>query len=62
MIEQGRTAAETVPTFDSKVDRIRRTYGFDDVSLAPGIETVEPADVDLGQVFCGLERIDPRCA
>ena len=27
--------------------RIRPTYGFEDVSLAPGTETVEPADVDL---------------
>ena len=62
MIEQGRAAAETVPTFDSKVDRIRPTYGFDDVSLAPGIETVEPADVDLAQVFCGLELRIPVLA
>ena len=30
----------------SKVDSLRPTYGFDDVSLAPGTETVEPADVD----------------
>ena len=30
----------------SKVDSLRPTYGFDDVSLAPGLETVEPADVD----------------
>jgi len=62
VIEQGRAAAETVPTFDSKVDRIRPTYGFDDVSLAPGIETVEPADVDLAQVFCGLELRIPVLA
>jgi IMP dehydrogenase len=40
--------------FRSKVDTIRPTYGFEDVSLAPGTSTVEPADVDLGQVFCGL--------
>jgi IMP dehydrogenase len=40
--------------FHSKVDTIRPTYGFEDVSLAPGTSTVEPADVDLGQVFCGL--------
>jgi len=62
VIEQGRAAAETVPTFDSKVDRIRPTYGFEDVSLAPGIETVEPADVDLAQVFCGLELRIPVLA
>jgi IMP dehydrogenase len=40
--------------FRSKVDTIRPTYGFEDVSLAPGTSTVEPADVDLSQVFCGL--------
>jgi IMP dehydrogenase len=40
--------------FRSKVDSIRPTYGFDDVSLAPGTDTVEPADVDLAQSFCGL--------
>ena len=32
--------------FRSKVDSIRPTYGFEDVSLAPGTSTVEPADVD----------------
>lgn len=53
---------ETTPTqaasrrvFHSKVDTIRPTYGFEDVSLAPGTHTVEPADVDLSQVFCGIE-------
>ncbi len=40
--------------FRSKVDTIRPTYGFDDVSLAPGTDTVDPADVALGQAFCGL--------
>lgn len=40
--------------FHSKVDTIRPTYGFEDVSLAPGTSTVEPADVDLSQLFCGL--------
>jgi IMP dehydrogenase len=45
----------TLPPFDSKVDRMRPTYGFEDVSLAPGIETVEPSDVELGQTFCGIE-------
>jgi IMP dehydrogenase len=43
--------------FRSKVDSIRPTYGFEDVSLAPGTNTVEPADVDLAQEFCGL-RLD----
>jgi IMP dehydrogenase len=44
-----------LPSFVSKVDRLRPTYGFEDVSLAPGTETIEPNDVELGQTFCGLE-------
>lgn len=40
--------------FRSKVDAIRPTYGFEDVSLAPGTDTVDPADVVLAQEFCGL--------
>jgi IMP dehydrogenase len=43
--------------FRSKVDSIRPTYGFEDVSLAPGTDTVDPADVVLTQDFCGL-RLD----
>jgi IMP dehydrogenase len=31
----------------SKVDSLRPAYSFDDVSLAPGVETIEPADVVL---------------
>ncbi len=38
----------------SKVDSIRPTYGFDDVSLAPGTETVEPADVDTTVEIGGI--------
>ena len=30
--------ARPLPAFDSKVDQIRPTYGFEDVSLAPGAE------------------------
>jgi IMP dehydrogenase len=51
-----------LPAFDSKVDRLRPTYGFEDVSLAPGIATVEPNDVDLGQSFCGIELAIPIIA
>jgi len=40
--------------FRSKVDAIRPTYGFEDVSLAPGTDTVDPADVVLEQTFCGI--------
>ncbi len=57
MIDQDTAPArrQSLPAFDSKVDRLRPTYGFDDVSLAPGIETIEPNDVELGQSFCGID-------
>jgi IMP dehydrogenase len=48
--------------FRSKVDTLRPTYGFEDVSLAPGTETVEPSDVDLAQTFAGLELRIPILA
>jgi IMP dehydrogenase len=48
--------------FRSKVDGIRPTYGFEDVSLAPGVSTVEPADVELGQSFCGIPLAIPVLA
>jgi IMP dehydrogenase len=41
--------------FRSKLDTIRTTYGFEDVSLAPGTDTVDPDDIDLGQSFCGID-------
>ena len=53
MTERERPAAGR-RSFRSKIDGIRPTYGFEDVSLAPGTETVEPADVRLDQSFCGL--------
>src|SRR4051794_21496866 len=52
-LETHRPLAER-RAFRSKVDRIRPTYGFEDVSLAPGVNTVEPADVDLSQTFATL--------
>ena len=48
--------------FRSKVDTIRPTYGFEDVSLAPGTDTIEPADVDLVQTFCGVDLAIPILA
>jgi IMP dehydrogenase len=48
--------------FHSKVDTIRPTYGFDDVSLAPGMDTIEPADVELRQSFAGLDLEIPILA
>jgi IMP dehydrogenase len=47
------TYADLVGTADargrrrSKVDSLRPAYSFDDVSLAPGVETIDPADVEL---------------
>ena len=50
MIEQrGAPTSEPLPAFRSKLDAIRPTYGFEDVSLAPGTSTIEPNDVELGQ-------------
>ena len=48
--------------FRSKVDSIRPTYGFEDVSLAPGTSTLEPADVNLAQTFCGIDLAIPVLA
>jgi IMP dehydrogenase len=48
--------------FRSKVDHLRPTYGFEDVSLAPGTSTIEPDDVELGQVFCGIDLAIPIVA
>jgi len=64
LIEQDTApaTATTLPAFDSKVDRLRPTYGFEDVSLAPGIETIEPNDVQLGQSFCGIDLAIPILA
>lgn len=63
MIERTEASpAASRRVFHSKVDTIRPTYGFEDVSLAPGTDTVEPADVDLSQPFCGIELRIPVVA
>ena len=64
MIEQRTAEAPEsgLPVFRSKVDHLRPTYGFEDVSLAPGLETIEPNDVELGQTFCGIELAIPVIA
>ena len=58
LMDRTRTSAPSPAAarraFRSKVDSIRPTYGFEDVSLAPGTDTIEPADVDLAQSFCGI--------
>ncbi len=53
------TAARRRP---SKVNSLRPTYGFDDVSLAPGPETVEPADVDTSSELAGIHLAIPLLA
>jgi IMP dehydrogenase len=55
-------ALATRRVFRSKVDDLRPTYGFEDVSLAPGTDTIEPADVELGQTFCGIDLAIPILA
>src|SRR5664279_2089729 len=50
------------PRRASRVDAIRRTYGFDDVSLAPGVETIEPSEVDTSIDFAGLHMGIPVLA
>ena len=56
------SSAATRRAFRSKVDSIRPTYGFEDVSLAPGTDTIEPADVDISQTFCGIDLSIPILA
>ena len=46
----------------AKTDTLRATYGFDDVSLAPGVETLDPADVDTSVQFLGLDLKVPILA
>lgn len=46
----------------SRTDSLRPTYGFDDVSLAPGVETIEPADVDTAIQLGGLRLSIPVLA
>ena len=46
----------------SKTDSLRHTYGFDDVSLAPGTFTLDPADVDTSVHFGGLDLRIPILA
>ena len=63
MLDQNLTTAPAARrAFRSKVDSIRPTYGFEDVSLAPGTETVEPDDVVVAQDFCGIELAIPVLA
>lgn len=62
MLDQTASPSANRRVFRSKVDTLRKTYGFEDVSLAPGTDTIEPADVELGQTFCGVELPIPIIA
>jgi IMP dehydrogenase len=63
MIDQrGAASSLPLPAFRSKLDGLRPTYGFEDVSLAPGTSTVEPNDVDIAQSFCGIDLAIPVLA
>ena len=65
MIDQTASASSASASrrvFRSKVDDIRPTYGFEDVSLAPGTETIEPADVDVSVSLAGLPLAIPVLA
>ena len=46
----------------SKTESLRRTYGFDDVSLAPGIETLDPSEVDTSAEIGGIALTVPILA
>ena len=61
-IEVPSSPAASRRVFRSKVDSIRPTYGFEDVSLAPGTSTIEPADVDLSVELCGIQLRIPIIA
>jgi IMP dehydrogenase len=56
------TEAAARRAFRSRVDSMRPTYGFEDVSLAPGTDTVEPSDVDLSTEIAGIRLAIPVLA
>ena len=64
----GATASAESASWDgprrraSKTDSLRPTYGFDEVSLAPGVETLDPADVDTSVELAGLRLAIPILA
>jgi IMP dehydrogenase len=62
VLDQTASPSASRRVFRSKVDDLRPTYGFEDVSLAPGTDTIEPADVELGLAFCGIELRVPILA
>ncbi|MET0771944.1 MAG: GuaB3 family IMP dehydrogenase-related protein [Candidatus Limnocylindrales bacterium] len=61
-MQESQRGAHSGPRRPSRVERIRTTYGFDDVSLAPGVETIEPSEVDTSIDFAGLHLDIPILA
>jgi IMP dehydrogenase len=57
--EIGQNGARRRP---AKTDFLRPTYGFDDVSLAPGVATIDPGDVELTTSFGGFRLRIPVLA
>jgi IMP dehydrogenase len=57
--EIGENGARRRP---AKTDFLRPTYGFDDVSLAPGVATIDPSDVELTTSFGGFRLRIPVLA
>src|SRR4051812_28392481 len=52
------TSLPELDSFDSDLyppepTRLRPAYGFDDVAIVPGVETIHPADVDLSWEVAG---------
>jgi IMP dehydrogenase len=62
VLDQTASPSANRRIFRSRVDDLRPTYGFEDVSLAPGTDTIEPADVELSQEFCGIQLAIPILA
>ncbi|MGC8634385.1 MAG: GuaB3 family IMP dehydrogenase-related protein [Candidatus Limnocylindrales bacterium] len=62
VLQTPRPPIPVPPSRPSRIDTLRITYGFDDVSLAPGTETLEPADVDTRVRIGGIELRIPVLA
>jgi IMP dehydrogenase len=62
LIDQTASPSASRRVFRSKVDDLRPTYGFEDVSLAPGTETIEPSDVDVTVSLAGIPLAIPILA
>jgi IMP dehydrogenase len=64
-IEAPSSSAATRRIFHSKIDSIRPTYGFEDVSLAPGTSTIDLCGVPLAIPILAAAMdavVDPRFA